>query len=267
MVVETLPPVVGYPSCGVLTVGHGRCQVHSHALPCAAVPVRVVWRHRVHRCREDAFGTTTFCEVHELSALRERHTIRAIAWAVAQLRSHEIAVSALAKVLGVAWNTVWDAIAPVVEGQLAAEERLAGVGAFGVDEHAWSHMGPPGTALMTGIVDNSRDEAGRPQSRLLDLVPGRTGTVYADRLAAQGPAFPDGIRTAAPDPFHGYANAIRDGLPEEITVLDAFPVVKLAGWLSKRCAAGSSRRLRAIVATPVILSTASGEPGRWGRNT
>lgn len=73
-------------------------------------------------------------------------------------------------------------------------------------------------------------ENGRPCARLPDLVPGRTGTVYADWLAAQGsPAFTAGIRTATLDPFHGYANAIRDQLPEAITVLDAFHVVKLAG--------------------------------------
>jgi hypothetical protein len=39
--------------------------------------------------------------------------------------------------------------------------------------------------------------------------------------------FTAGIKTAALDPFRGYANAIRDELPEAITVLDAFHVVKL----------------------------------------
>jgi transposase len=33
--------------------------------------------------------------------------------------------------------------------------------------------------------------------------------------------FTAGIKTAALDPFRGYANAIRDELPEAITVLDA----------------------------------------------
>jgi transposase len=36
-----------------------------------------------------------------------------------------------------------------------------------------------------------------------------------------------GIKTAALDPFRGYANAIRDERPDAIRVLDAFPVVKL----------------------------------------
>ncbi|VEI50351.1 Uncharacterised protein [Kocuria rosea] len=58
---------------------------------------------------------------------------------------------------------------------MAAEERLTGVNALGVDEHVWRHVGPPGTGLVTGIVDHSRDQAGRPRAKMLDLVPGRTG--------------------------------------------------------------------------------------------
>ncbi|WP_249033778.1 ISL3 family transposase [Kocuria rosea] len=108
-------------------------------------------------------------------------------------------------------------------------ERLVGVDALGVDEHVWSHTGPPGTGMATGIVDHSRDERGRVRARLLDLVPGRSGAAYADWLAERGEAFAGGIHTATLDPFHGYANAIRDEFPEAITVLDAFHVVKLGG--------------------------------------
>ena len=57
----------------------------------------------------------------------------------------------------------------------------------------------------------------------------RAGAAYGDWLTEQGPAFTSGIRTATLDPFHGYANAIRDELPEAIIVLDAFHVVKLGG--------------------------------------
>jgi hypothetical protein len=45
---------------------------------------------------------------------------------------------------------------------------------------------------------------------------------YADWLKDRGTGFTAGIKTAALDPFRGYANAIRDELPEAITVLDAF---------------------------------------------
>jgi transposase len=76
-------------------------------------------------------------------------------------------------------------------------------------------------------VDHTRDAHGVVHARLLDLVPGRSGKAYADWLKERGEEFTAGIKTAALDPFRGYANAIRDELPEAITVLDAFHVVKL----------------------------------------
>ncbi|GAA1118395.1 transposase [Arthrobacter flavus] len=81
--------------------------------------------------------------------------------------------------------------------------------------------------MVTGIVDHTRDSDGVVHARLLDLVPGRSGKAYATWLTDQGPDFTIGIKTAALDPFRGYANAIRDELPEAITVLDAFHVVEL----------------------------------------
>ena len=82
LVVETVPSLVGCPFCGVLAVGHGRVAVLLHDLPCAGVPVRVVWRKRRYRCHEKACEATTFSEVHELAAPRAKLTSRAIAWAV-----------------------------------------------------------------------------------------------------------------------------------------------------------------------------------------
>lgn len=110
---------MGCPSCSVLAAGHG-CR-----RPAARPALRrsagaVSWRKRIHRCRKDACEVTTFSEVHELAAPRGKLTTHAIAWAVTQQRSHDIAVSALADVLGVAWNTVWDAVVPVIKDQLAA---------------------------------------------------------------------------------------------------------------------------------------------------
>jgi len=59
------------------------------------------------------------------------------------------------------------------------------------------------------------------------VVPGRTGTAYAGWLKGQDPAFVSGVKHASLDPFRGYANAIRDELPDAVAVLDAFHVVKL----------------------------------------
>jgi transposase len=67
----------------------------------------------------------------------------------------------------------------------------------------------------------------RPQARLLDLVPGRSGPAYAGWLAERGEQFRAGVRVATLDPFRGYANAIDDQLADAIAVLDAFHVVRL----------------------------------------
>ncbi len=96
--------------------------------------MRVVWRKRRYRCHEDTSEVTTFNGVHELAAPRARLTTRALVWAVARLRVHDIAISALAEMLGVSWNTVGNAISPAIQPQLAAEDRLIGVNALGVDE-------------------------------------------------------------------------------------------------------------------------------------
>ncbi|GAA1746483.1 hypothetical protein [Kocuria aegyptia] len=135
LVVETVPSLVGGPSCEVVAINHGRVPVLLYELACAGAPVRVVWRKRRHRCHGTACAVRTFSEVHELAAPRAKLTTRVVAWAVGQLRFHDIAVSALSVMLGIAWNTVWDAIAPVIQAQLATEDRLTGMNALGVDEH------------------------------------------------------------------------------------------------------------------------------------
>ena len=77
------------------------------------------------------------------------------------------------------------------------------------------------------MVDLTRDEHGCLHARLLDVVPGRSGTAYAAWLRAQPDEFIAGVEQAALDPFRGYANAIRDQLPDAVAVLDAFHVVRL----------------------------------------
>ena len=80
---------------------------------------------------------------------------------------------------------------------------------------------------VTIMVDLTRDQAGCLHARLLDAVVGRSGIVYKGWLDTQPDGFVDGVETAALDPFRGYGNAIRDGLPDAVAVLDAFHVVRL----------------------------------------
>jgi transposase len=60
-----------------------------------------------------------------------------------------------------------------------------------------------------------------------EVLPGRTGKVYAGWLAARDEAWKARVRFAALDPFRGYATALAVQLPGAVRVLDAFHVVKL----------------------------------------
>ncbi|MFJ5975634.1 ISL3 family transposase [Pseudarthrobacter oxydans] len=225
--VETGHDLASCPNCGVVAVGHGRRQVRLHDIPCFGRPVRLLWAKRVWRCPDPDCPRTTFTEEHPLAGPRAKLTARAAAWATDALQHFDTSVSALAHQLGVSWHTAWDAMKAEATRRISATGRLTGVNALGVDEHVWSHTRPPGSGMITGIVDHTRDAHGVVHARLLDLVPGRSGKAYADWLKNRGEEFTAGIKTAALDPFRGYANAIRDELREAITVLDAFHVVTL----------------------------------------
>ena len=77
------------------------------------------------------------------------------------------------------------------------------------------------------MVDLTRDQDGCLHARLLDAVVGRSGTAYKTWLQNQPDRFSGQVEQAALDPFRGYANAIRDELPDAVAVLDAFHVVRL----------------------------------------
>lgn len=225
--VETDAAMTGCPECGVIAVGHGRRRVTAADAPCFGTPVRVVWLKRIWRCPEPDCSAGTWSETHELIAPRAVLTSRAIGWAVDALAHDDTTVAALARHLRVDWHTLWNAIRGEAARRTGDPQRRRGVRTLGVDEHIWrpSHHGRD--RAVTAMVDLTRDEQGRLHARLIDVVPGRSGTAYANWLKDQLPEFIAGIEHAALDPFRGYANAIRDELPDAVAVLDAFHVVKL----------------------------------------
>lgn len=85
-----------------------------------------------------------------------------------------------------------------------------------------------GAHEITGIVDLTCGED-HPTARLLDLVPGRSGTVYKNWLEERGKDFRSGIQIATLDPFQGYKNAIDDQLQDATSVPGACHIVTLAG--------------------------------------
>lgn len=236
--VQTPDRLEGCRSCGAVAVGHGRRDRVLHDIPCFGVPVRLVWRKRTYRCRERACQVGVFSEelpADHLANPRGKLTDRAVWWAIRQLRAEHATVAGLARQLGVDWHTIWDPVAAILTDLAADESRFAGVTALGVDEHIWHHTPhktrTKGPKEMTGMVDLGRGKDGchRPRARLLDLVPGRSGPVYAAWLAARGKGFTSEVSVATLDPFRGYANAIDDQIADAVAVLDAFHVVKLIG--------------------------------------
>ena len=233
--VESPARIEGCRLCGVVAASHGRRTVRLIDTPCMGRPVELWWRKRTWRCTEPACEVGTFTEQDEqIAAPRALLTARACWWAIGQLRREHASVLGLARQFGTTWPTVWKAIRPLLQLMADDESRFAGVSALGVDEHVWHHVstkpiedGGRGPKELTGMVDLSRDSEGRTRARLLDLVPGRSGAVYAEWLKSRNEAFRAEVKVATLDPFHGYKNALDDELEDAIAVLDAFHVVKL----------------------------------------
>ena len=114
---------------------------------------------------------------------------------------------------------------------LMTPARFAGVQVLGVDEHVRHHQDRRrrGPRELTGIVDLTRGKD-HPTARLLDLVPGRSGTVHENWLEERGEDFRAGVRIATLDPFQGQQERHRLACSQDATsVPGAFHIVKLAG--------------------------------------
>jgi transposase len=216
----------GCPGCGVLAVGHGRrCRV-LHDAPCLGRVTVLRWLSRVWRCREPACVTMTFTERHQVAPPRAVLTVRAVRWAVDALRHDDTTVSSLARHLGVACHTAWQRSRP-----RQGWGRQAGTTHGGEDpRRGRAHLATQPARCRPdadGHVDLTRDHDGCLHARLLDAVIGGSGTAYKRWLQAQPDGFTATVEQAALDPFCGYANAIRDELPDAVAVLDGFHVVRL----------------------------------------
>jgi transposase len=243
VVIESASEPMGCRTCGVIAQSHGRRDVRLVDVPCFGRPVRLVWRKRTWRCEEPRCAVKVFTERDErLARPRALLTTRACWWAIGQLRREHASVAGVARQLGTTWRTVWRSIEPLLEVMAADPSRFENVSSLGVDEHVWHHVstkptdaGGRGPKELTGMVDLTRDQQGRVRARLLDLVPGRSGKVYADWLQERGDAFRRRVEVATLDPFHGYKNAIDDQLADATAVLDAFHVVKLGTDAVDQC--------------------------------
>ena len=139
--IESCDRFAGCPGCGVITQGRGRMVVEVIDAPWAGVRVRIRWFIRRWMCRERTCRIVTFIEKnHLVCAARARLGMRAIRWAIRQLRFEGAAILGLARQLGATWNTVWSHIKPCLQVASDDPARFAGVRVLGVDEHVWHHQ-------------------------------------------------------------------------------------------------------------------------------
>jgi len=220
VLIETPLTSVACGRCGRPASPHARREHLLRDMPMAGRPAVLVWHKRIWRCRTVECPRQTWSEAASWASLTER----AKAWVARRVGAEGESVAAVARSLGLGWTTVMRAVAEIAAPLVEAGERIAAVAAVGVDEHAWQRANARRqTQWATGIVDLS---PGRP-ARLLDVVGGRSGKAYRDWIAAREPAWREGVRIAALDPFRGYRNAVREQLPHAVPVLDAFHVTRL----------------------------------------
>ena len=105
---------------------------------------------------------------------------------------------------------------------------------IGVDEHVWRHT-RRGDKYVTVIIDLTGIRAGTGPARLLDMVEGRSKQAFRQWLAAREQAWRDQVEVVAMDGFTGFKTATTEELPDAVTVMDPFHVVRLAGDALDQC--------------------------------
>ncbi len=224
--VETTAMTAWCEGCGVVAQLHGRRPVMVRDLPSSGRPVTLLWLKRLWRCAEPACRVRTWSEASEQVRPRASLTERARREACRLVGEDGLDVAAVATTLGVGWHTVMRAVRDYGTPLIDDPARTADVEAVGVDETAFlAASAGSHTQFVTGLV--ALPGPGRPRAQLLDVVPGRSGSVVQQWLCAQTPAWRAQVATASLDPFRGYATALRTSLPDAVRVLDAFHVVRL----------------------------------------
>ena len=166
---------------------------------------------------------------------RARLSRRGLRWALEGIVVQHLTVARIAEALGVAWSTANDAV--LAEGKrvlINDPARFDGVRVIGVDEHVWRHT-RKGDKYVTVIIDLTPIRDGTGPSRLLDMVEGRSKQVFKTWLADRDTTWREAVEVVAMDGFTGFKTATTEELPDAVTVMDPFHVVRLAGDALDRC--------------------------------
>ena len=219
------------PKCG----GTGRLRDHVERvltdLPVVGHPTRLRVRVPRFTCGNGDCTVTIFRQRMDRVAVPKASTTRRCArWILQRLAIDKMSVSAVAKALGLGWETVNTVAAELTrELVFGSPGHLEGVRYLGVDEHKWKHCRGQGEAdFVTVLVDLTPVIDGTGPSRLLDMVPGRSAAVLKAWIDKQDANFRSRVKVVAMDGFAGYRTATADALPAARAVMDPFHVVHLA---------------------------------------
>lgn len=212
--------------CGQRAVSGGRHVIQVRDLPVGPKATRLIWHKREWRCRD---CRRSWREQHPAFAPRAVLTERARVEAARQVGELGRPVAAVARELGVAWETVMRAVKDTAAKLFADQQlytlQLTPCQAIGVDEKVMNRARRgQRRRYVTVIVDLAR-------RRPIDIIEGRSKSVLKAWLAAQSPSWRAGVKIAALDPAAPYRAALTDeqvGLPNAQLVLDHFHVQKLA---------------------------------------
>jgi len=166
---------------------------------------------------------------------RAKLSRRGLRWALEGIVCQHLTVARVAESLAVSWNTANDAV--LAEGKRVLIEdprRFDGVKVVGVDEHVWRHT-RRGDKYVTVIIDLTGIRDGTGPARLLDMLEGRSKQAFKQWLADRPQSWRDRIEVVAMDGFTGFKTAAAEELPDAVTVMDPFHVVRLAGDAVDRC--------------------------------
>lgn len=170
-------PVEHDPTCPICgQVGRLRDHVERVLtdLPVVGHPTRLRVRLPRFTCTDDACEVTIFRQrIDRVAAPKATTTRRCARWVLQRLAIDKMSVSAVARALGVGWNTV-NTLAMELARDLVFDQpgHLDGVRYLGVDEHKWKHCRGQGDPdFVTVIVDLTPVIDGTGPARLLDMVP------------------------------------------------------------------------------------------------
>ena len=190
---------------------------------------------RVRRYKCSGCGRSWREDLTAAAAERAKLSRRGMRWALEGIVIDHLIVSRVAAGLGVSWHTANDAV--LAEGRRVLIDdpgRFDGVRVLGVDEHVWRHT-RSGDKYVTVIIDLTPVREKTGPSRLLDMVEGRSKSVFKTWLAARVQGWRDGVEVVTMDGFTGFKTAASEELPDAVTVIDPFHVVRLAGDALDQC--------------------------------